>query len=216
MVEVKWLGHACFELKGKKKTIIIDPFKGTGLPEPDVKADIILCTHSHADHNNAKPVMKKDSVVLESFTGIKKMDDITVKGVATFHDDTGGGARGRNSIYVINMEDLTFCHIGDLGHDLADSQIAEIGKVDVLFIPVGGYFTIDAMMADKIADKIKPIITVPMHYRIDGMASLFDAISGVDKFLTGKSNVKKLEDSTFSVEKASLPSEPVIIVPRLR
>ena len=137
MINVRWLGHSCFELEGENKTVLFDPFKGTGLLEPSLKADIILCSYSHTDHNNAKPVMKRDSVVLEGFTGSKKIDDIIIKGVATFHDDTEDKARGNNSIYVMNMEDLSFCHLGDLGHDLTGTMLTEIGKVDVLFIPVG-------------------------------------------------------------------------------
>jgi len=216
LVEATWLGHACFALKGEKKTVVIDPFKGTGLPEPNVKADIVLCTHSHADHNNAKPVMKKDTIVLEGFVGSKKIDDITVKGVATFHDDAEGSSRGRNSIYVINLDGLTFCHMGDLGHDLTDTHVKEIGEVDVLLTPIGGHFTIDAAAATKIIERIKPKITVPMHYRVAGMSQMFDVISGIDNFLSGKPNVKKLEAPSFSVEKASLPSEPIIIVPKLK
>ena len=215
MVNARWLGLACFELEAENKIVLFDPFKGTGLPEPSAKADIILCSHSHADHNNTKPVMKKDSVVLEGFTGSKKIDDVIIKGIATFHDDTEGKARGNNSIYVVNIEDLSFCHLGDLGHDLTDTMLTEIGKVDVLFIPVGGFFTIDATAANRTVSALKPKIAVPIHYRIAGMDPIFDAISGVDKFLDGKANVKKLEGSSFSVEKATLPSEEIIIVPKL-
>ena len=241
MINVRWLGHSCFELEGENKTVLFDPFKGTGLPEPSVKADIILCSHSHADHNNAEPVMKRDSVVLEGFTGSKKIDDVIIKGVATFHDDTKGKARGNNSIYVMNMEDLSFCHLGDLGHDLTGTMLTEIlfplttsgrstkflpcnassstaiplGKVDVLFIPVGGFFTIDTTAVSRTVSALKPKIVVPMHYRIVGMAPIFDPISGVDKFLDGKANVKKLDGPSFSVEKTTLPSEEIIIVPKL-
>lgn len=216
LVEVVWLGHACFELKGKTKNVVIDPFRGIGLPEPNVKADVVLCSHSHFDHNNAEAVRKNDSVILEAFVGSKKIDDLTVKAIATFHDDARGSARGSNSVYVIYVDGLTFCHLGDLGHDLTESQLKEIGRVDVLCIPVGGHFTIDAATATKIMEEIKPRITVPMHYRVAGIDPKLTVLSEVDDFLKGKINVQRLDRPYFTVEKTSLPSEPVVIVLRLK
>jgi L-ascorbate metabolism protein UlaG (beta-lactamase superfamily) len=216
LVEVVWLGHACFELKGKTKIVVIDPFKGIGLPEPKVKADVVLCSHGHFDHNNVEAVRKKDSVVLESFVGSERIDDLTVKGIATFHDDAKGSTRGQNSVHVIDVDGLTFCHLGDLGHDLTDSQVKEIGRVDVLLIPVGGYFTIDAATATRVMEEIKPKITVPMHYRVTGIDPRLTVLSKVDGFLRGKVNVRRLDRPDFTVEKASLPSEPVITVLSLK
>lgn len=108
-------------LKGKTKSLIFDPFKGNGLPEPRTKADIILCSHSHGDHNNSSAVMLERSAVMEGFTGVRQIEDVTIKGVATFHDDAQGRRRGRNSVYVVGLDDLTFCHMGDLGHELSSS-----------------------------------------------------------------------------------------------
>ncbi len=211
-----WLGHACFELKGKTKNVVLDPFKGIGLPEPQVKADVVLCSHGHFDHNNVEAVRKKNSLVLEGFVGSKKIDDLTVKGIATFHDDAKGNARGQNSVHVIDLDCLTFCHLGDLGHDLTESQLNEIGRVDVLLIPVGGHFTINSATATVIMEKIKPKITVPMHYRVAGIDPRLAVLSEIDDFLRGKANVRRLNGSDFTVEKSSLPSKPVITVLSLK
>ena len=108
MVDVEWFGHACFAVKGKTKTLMFDPFKGIGLPEPNAKADIILCSHGHPDHNNTKPVSHEKSIVMEAFIGTRQIDEVSIKGVATFHDDSEGSKRGRNSAYVVHFEDVSF------------------------------------------------------------------------------------------------------------
>jgi len=165
LIDVTWLGHACFLLRGETKRLMFDPFKGTGLPEPTEKADIILCSHSHSDHNNVKAVRHEKSVVLEGFTGVKQIDNVSIRGVSAFHDTAQGGQRGKNSIYTVRFDDTMFCHLGDLGHELSESQVGEIGAVDVLFILVGGFYTIGPQQARKVMESIRPRITVPMHYK---------------------------------------------------
>lgn len=215
MVEVIWHGHACFELRGIRVTVVFDPFKGIGLPEPKADADVVLCSHSHRDHNNAKPVLKSGGVILEGFVGSREIQDVAVNGTATFHDATGGSQRGQNSVYVVQLDGLAFCHLGDLGHDLTTEQIMELGANDVLFVPVGGGPTIGPEVAAVIVERLKPTITVPMHYNmgIPGMPEFFNRLNHVGDFLKGKTNVKKLESRSFEVTKAKLPKEPKIIVP---
>ncbi len=215
MVEVIWHGHACFELRGMRVTVVFDPFKGIGLPEPKADADVVLCTHSHRDHNNAEPVLKSGGVILEGFVGSREIQDVAVNGTATFHDATGGSQRGQNSVYVVQLDGLAFCHLGDLGHDLTTEQTTKLGANDVLFVPVGGGPTIGPEVAAVIVERLKPTITVPMHYNmgIPGMAEFFTRLNPVGDFLKGKTNVKKLESRSFEVTKAKLPEEPMIIVP---
>ena len=215
MVDVVWLGHACFMLRGRTKTLMFDPFKGVGLPEPRAKADIILCSHSHSGHNNAGAVRHERSVVLEEFTGSRQIDNISIKGVSTFHDEAQGSNRGRNSVHVVGLGDIAFCHLGDLGHELSPSQAREIGPVDVLFLPVGGFYTIGPEEARKVMESLKPRITVPMHYRLPGMSAAFNVLSGVEDFMRRGDNVKRLDGPGFVVSKADLPEEAVIIIPRL-
>jgi L-ascorbate metabolism protein UlaG (beta-lactamase superfamily) len=215
MVQVIWHGHACFELRGMRVTVVFDPFKGIGLPEPKADADIVLCSHSHGDHNNAEPVLKKGGLVLERFVGSREFQGVSVKGTGTFHDATGGSQRGKNSVYVVRLDGLAFCHLGDLGHDLTTEQMTEIGANDVLFVPVGGGPTIGPDVAGVIVERLKPTITVPMHYNlgITGMPEFFNRLNHVDDFLKDKTNVEKLEGRSFAVTQENLPKEQTIIVP---
>jgi len=215
LVDVEWFGHSCFAMRGKTKTLMFDPFKGIGLPEPKAKADMVLCSHGHQDHSNTKPVSHEKRIVMEAFTGTRQIDDVSIKGVLAFHDDSQGSKRGRNSVYVVHFEDVVFCHLGDLGHELTSSQVSEIGSVDVLFLPIGGFFTIDPEQAREVMESLKPRIAVPMHYRAPGMSAMFSALKKVEDFLRPDDNVRKLEGPTFTVTKTELPEKRVIIVPKL-
>ena len=155
------------------------------------------------------------STVLEKFTGTKQIDGVSVKGVATFHDDAKGGKRGQNSVYVVELEGIRFCHLGDLGHELTLSEQAEIGSVDVLFIPIGGFFTIGPQQARNVMKSLKPKITVPMHYNAPGMSIIFKALKKVEDFLSKDDAVKRLDGPSFTINKADLPEEGMIIVPKL-
>jgi len=198
------------------KTLMFDPFKGVGLPEPKAKAEIVLCSHGHGDHNNTKPVSHGQTIVMEAFTGTKQIDNVSIRGVATFHDDSQGSKRGRNSVYVVDFEDVAFCHLGDLGHGLSSSQVNEIGAVDVLLIPIGGFFTIGPQQAREVMVSLKPRIAVPMHYRTPGMSIMFRPLKEVEDFVKPDDDVRRLDGPTFTVSIAELPEKRVIIVPRLR
>jgi len=214
LVDVVWLGHACFTLQSNT-SLLFDPFKGTGLVEPKVKADIVLCTHSHQDHNNAAAVKGENSTVLESFTGEKRIGNVRIRGLATFHDDVRGTKRGRNSIYVVELNNVTFCHLGDLGHELSASEVDEIGPVDVLFIPVGGFFTIGPQQARNVVESLKPRIAVPMHYKTAGLVEKYAPLKGLDDFLRENDSVRRLRGSHFSVDRLNLPEHAIIVAPRL-
>jgi L-ascorbate metabolism protein UlaG (beta-lactamase superfamily) len=216
LVDIEWFGHACFGVRGKTKTVMFDPFKGIGLPEPKVKADIVLCSHGHQDHNNTEPVRHEKSIVMEEFTGTKQIDGVSIKGVPAFHDEFQGSKRGRNSVYAVHFEDVAFCHLGDLGHELSSSQVNEIGSVDILFLPIGGFFTIDPEQARKVMESLKPRIAVPMHYRAPGMSVMYRPLKTVEDFVRPDDNVRRLDGPTFTVSKADLPEKRVIMVLRLR
>lgn len=195
LVRVLWHGHSCFELQGKTVTVVTDPFKGIGIPDPKAAADIVLVSHGHRDHNNVKPVLGKDGVVLESFIGVKEVKGLTVKGIETFHDNAKGSRRGKNNVYTLGLDGVQFCHLGDLGHDLSSLTVEDIGKPDVLFVPVGGFFTIGPETATTVCEKLKPKIIMPMHYRMPGLRAriMFGFLKTVDDFSKGKSNVERIQ-----------------------
>lgn len=215
-MEIIWHGHACFEVKGERVTLVFDPFGGIGLPEPKAQADIVLCSHSHGDHNNVEPVLKNGGVVLEGFVGSQNVHNVLVKGVATLHDAVGGSQRGNNSIAVVDLDGLKLCHLGDLGHDLSDNQVQEIGVVDVLFTPIAGGATIGPKIASSIIAKLSPKIIVPMHYDpgLQGTPSWFPRAMpiGIDEFLSEKKNIEKIQGRSYTITKENLPEVQAIIV----
>jgi len=209
LLQIRWHGHACFEITNKV-TVVTDPHDGKsiGIPAPSVTGDIILVSHDHYDHNSVKTVEKDDSVVVRE-VGRRKVKEVTIEGIPSYHDEVQGGKRGSNIIFKFTVDGITFCHLGDLGHEPDEELIAKIGEVDVLFIPVGGTFTIDADGAWQTFQKINPKIVVPMHYKIPGLSL---PISGIDPFLA-KNRFKVLHvGNEIDIEKEELPDEKEIWV----
>ena len=209
MLRIRWHGHSCFEITNAI-TLVTDPHDGEsiGIPIPDVHGDIILVSHDHYDHNSVKSVEKENSNVIKDETE-KTVLDVQIKGVKSFHDRCHGGKRGKNIIYKFTMDDIIFCHLGDLGHELDEESIQQIGDIDVLFIPVGGNFTIDAEKAWNVINDIKPNIVIPMHYKFGGLSL---SISGVDSFLA-VSNYDVLHvGNEIDIEREDLPENPEIWV----
>ena len=174
-MKIKWLGHACFLLTSAEGTkVLTDPYnEKMGYPAQKVKADIVTVSHGHGDHNNLAMAEGKYQLVDQpGHYTIKDadIDDVDIVGVPTFHDDAGGAKRGRNIIFKITMDDVSVCHCGDLGHPLLLEQAREIGRVDVLLVPVDAFFTMDARTAATVARQLKPTVTIPMHYRTEALA----------------------------------------------
>jgi L-ascorbate metabolism protein UlaG (beta-lactamase superfamily) len=210
-MQIKWLGHASFLILSQDNTrIVTDPYtveKGIKYRPIDAAADIVTASHSHGDHNNVAIIKGNPKVLKEP--GSSTIKGIEVKTVSAYHDGAKGTQRGNNLIFCFKVEGLNLCHLGDLGHQLGQQQIKEIGPVDVLFIPVGGFFTIDANEATRTVEAIKPKIVFPMHYK---NAKAEYPIAGVDDFLNGKKNVRKLNSSTIEIRKEALPKETEIVV----
>jgi len=187
---------------------VTDPHDGKsiGIPAPSVHGDVILVSHDHYDHNSVKSVEKDGSKVVTDERK-RTIANIDIKGIPSFHDEVGGAKRGDNIIYKFVIDGITFCHLGDLGHELDDDAVNQIGDVDILFIPIGGTFTIDADQAWKTIERIQPKIVVPMHYKIGGLSL---SITGIDPFLA-KNKFKVLRvGNEIDIEKEDLPAEPEI------
>lgn len=220
-VEVKWLGHACFYLKSSEGIrIVTDPFGGNmgeriGFPSikerTEIVADIITVSHEHGDHNAVDDVnqVKGGAVVVRS-EGKTEAKKIIFRGIGSFHDKEQGAKRGPNTIIVFTLDGITFCHLGDLGHILSDEQVKEIGRVDVLFIPVGGGPTINAEEGTVIISKLKPKIAIPMHYRHKRAEITW--LDPVDGFLKSKEDVKLVKSDSIELARIELPEKLRVVV----
>ncbi len=210
-MKIKYLGHSSFVITSDSGVkIIIDPYESGGVfSYGDIKesADIVVVSHDHFDHNNVAAVRGNPKLVRGAVTTESK--GIEFKGIPSYHDDAGGRQRGKNTIFCFEVNGIRVCHLGDLGHQLGAQQVAELGKVDILLIPVGGSVTIDAKVAGQVGDKLIPRIIIPMHYKTDKCAL---PIAGVDEFLRGKEGVKKLATSEVEFKQGELPAHTQITV----
>ena len=208
-MKVKWLGHAAFLITSDSGTrIITDPYETSeGLKYGKIKetADIVTISHEHGDHNNAAAVQGNPQVV----KGTTEAKGINFKGISTTHDDKGGSERGSNTVFCFQVDGIRVCHLGDLGHLLTDNQVVEIGKVHVLLVPVGGYFTIDAKNATRVAEQVRARVIIPMHFKNNKCVF---PIGGVEEFTKNKTNVNQVEDSEIAFTVPDLPSSPQIMV----
>ena len=208
-MEIIYLGHSAFKLKGKQKNVVTDPYdEKVGKFPKDIEADIVTVSHNHFDHNAVTKV-KGDPFVING-PGEYEVGGVSVVGVATFHDDQNGALRGKNTVYVIEIDGLRIAHLGDLGHKLSDDNLEEMGAIDVVLIPVGGYYTIDAKVAKEVVGQIDPWVVVPMHYHTEGMG--VDEIVGVEEFLKemGKTGITAIPKLVISADK--LPEEMQVVV----
>jgi len=215
MAKIYWAGQSCFQIsvstsKDHSADIVIDPFDEdfTGLKLPNLSADIALITHDHKDHNNVKD-LKGPSVGTPPFViqgpGEYEVKEVFVQGIPAFHGDVNGKEKGQNTIYVIEAEEMRFCHLGDLGQKLlTDEQLEKIDGIDVLMIPVGGEYTIDSSSAQKIISQIEPKIVIPMHYALPKLSMKLDEVS---KFLKtmGKPSIAPIDK--LVVKLSALPKE---------
>lgn len=210
-MKIRWLGHSSFLITSDTGVkIITDPYvSGGGLSYGEIKetADIVTVSHGHGDHNNTAAVRGNPVVVNQ--VGTTEAKGIKFMGIATAHDEAGGKLRGGNIIFCFELDGIKVCHLGDLGHQLNDNQIAEMGQIDILLIPVGGYYTIDAEAAGQISDKLAPRLIIPMHFKTEKCDF---PITGVNDFLQGKTNVTHLEVSEVEFRPEHLPTTTQIVV----
>jgi L-ascorbate metabolism protein UlaG (beta-lactamase superfamily) len=210
-MKIKFLGHASFLITSDKGTkVITDPYKpgcfGGGIRYAPItdEADIVTISHEHDDHNETnikgKPMFVRGA-------GKKEVKGITLTGFDVFHDESKGKERGKNTIFNILIDGLNVVHLGDLGHTLSADEGKKIGNADILFVPVGGYFTINAPNAEKVIQVLGPKVVIPMHFKTDKCGF---PIAAVDDFTRGKA-VKKI-DGEVEINKGTLPDKTTIYV----
>ena len=214
MAKIYWAGQSCFQIsvsnsRDHSADIVIDPYDETiGLKLPNLSADIVLVSHQHHDHNNIKGI-KGDPFVIDG-PGEYEVKGVFIQGISSFHDDSSGKERGQNTIYIIEAEDMRFCHLGDLGQkDLTDEQLEKIDGIDVLMIPVGGKYTIDSSGAQKVISEIEPKIVIPMHYNLPKLKLELDEVS---KFLKTMGKNSVVPQDKFVVKSSTLPKDGMEII----
>lgn len=213
-MEVSYLGHSCFEIKERRGSggvvaVVVDPYdpKVTGLTlKKNLSADVVLVTHEHKDHNYLEGVSGNPYVIRGP--GEYEVKEVKILGVKSYHDETNGTERGKNTIYSFVISGVSFCHLGDLGTTLTDAQVEEIGKVDVLFVPVGGVYTIDPKKAVEVATKLEPLVVIPMHYKTPGKN---EVLRDVSDFVREFGKPQKTE-TVYKITKESLPLEVEVVV----
>ena len=208
IMEITWLGYSCFRIHGSHSTIITDPYPPTlGYKLGQPTADVVTISHPHPGHSFVEGVQTECKRI--TGPGEYEISDVLITGVAAYHDTEQGKSKGKNTIYVIEVDDIDVCHLGDLGHTLSASQVAEIGHVDVLFIPVGGGNTINASKASEVVRQLEPKIVIPMHYKTPELNRELDP---VDKFLN-EMGVKQMEPRPkLTISKSSIPDILQVVV----
>ena len=186
-MKITWFGHACFGIETEDVSIVIDPYdKVPGYAPLDLEADRVYCTHGHGDHNAVERVRLSG-----------RETDIEVEEIASFHDDQEGKLRGPNTIFIFRIGGYKIVHMGDLGHELDADKISRLADIDLLMIPIGGHYTINADTAANIVETLKPKLVIPMHYR-EGKAG-FDVLLTVEPFLSHFTDVVDLETAEVSL-----------------
>jgi L-ascorbate metabolism protein UlaG (beta-lactamase superfamily) len=207
MAEIIWLGHASFRLKSKDATIITDPYdKSLGLGNPGQKADIVTVSHKHP-HHDAVATVKGEPRVIDG-PGEYETRGVFITGVWSYADDQKGKERGRNNIFLYQLDDLNVCHLGSLGHTLSPKQLEALGSVDVLLVPVGGQNALSASKASEVISQIEPRVVIPMHYST-GRENL--ELDSLDKF-TKEMGLKDVVAQDKFASKASDLGETTQIV----
>ncbi len=222
VARLTWYGQSCFLLESAAGTrIVMDPIPaalGYTLPQ-GLTADAMTISHEHGDHNNVALVTNKPRI-LRGLTADKKgwmrvnekVKDVTVRSVGVYHDDAKGAQRGLNTVFVFEVGGVRIAHLGDLGHLLTDQQLSDIGSVDVVMVPVGGFFTVDAREATRVVDQLRPrLIVIPMHYKTD--VSTVKELATAEAFLAGRPNVRRETGNTIALTALKTrPSAEVVVL----
>lgn len=203
-MRITWLGHSCFRVETKGYTIILDPYADGSVPgcaPVRETADEVLCSHEHFDHNFRGGVTLREH----------GPSPVKVKVISAYHDDREGKLRGSSRIHILDDGEVRIAHMGDLGCEPEPEQIRELKGLDAVLIPVGGYYTIDGGQAKKLTDRIKPRITIPMHYRGDGFG--FDEIGTVEEYTKFCDDVKAYEENTLDISRDT-PNQTAVLAMR--
>ncbi|MVX66980.1 Zn-dependent hydrolase [Clostridium chromiireducens] len=200
-MQITWYGHSCFLIKTSMgKRILIDPFDSSlGYDNNFPKCDLITISNNHFDSSYINDLNLKTKVINE--TGKFDMNFIKVEGLNSFHDKYNGLKRGPNIIYIFNDNEYSLCHLGDLGHIPCVSTLEKLRNIDILFIPIGGHFTLNGYEAAKLCKLISPEYIIPMHYKTNKTSLYLD---DPKNFIISMKNIKKVHSNILDTTKLGL------------
>ncbi len=208
-MDINWLGHSCFRIKGSHAIVITDPYSpNLGYSLGKHTARIVTVSHQHPGHSYVQGIDGEPRLV--TAPGEYEIGDILIIGIATFHDAVRGRDKGRNTVYLIEIDEVSICHLGDLGHVLTAAQVEELSNVDVLLIPVGGVSTINAPMAAEVVRQLEPKVVVPMHYKTPALTR---DLEPVDRFLKELGVEQVHSQPKLSFTKSNLPTSTQVFLP---
>jgi L-ascorbate metabolism protein UlaG (beta-lactamase superfamily) len=207
-VDITWLGLSCFRIRGSQAVIITDPFPpGLGYTLGKQTADIVTISHPHPSHSYDQGINGEHRLI--KGPGEYEISGVLILGISTFHDSVKGQSRGKNTIYLMEIDGVNVLHLGDLGHVLSDEQAEEIGNVDVLLLPVGGVTTINAAMAAEVIRKLEPKLVIPMHYKT---AKTDRDLEPVENFLKEMGQTQVEPRPKLNVSRTNLPITTEVVV----
>ncbi len=206
-MDVTWLGHGCFRLRGRGAAVVTDPYPPSiGLKLQRLDGDLVTVSHEHENHNYTQ--VMRDAYEIRG-PGEYEVAGVSVIGVPTFHDAEKGAKHGRNTVYLIEIDDVRVCHLGDLGHRLDDAEAEAISSPDVLLVPVGGNTAINAVQAAEVVRQLEPRFVVPMHYAIPGLKLQLDTL---DRFLKEMAVTSAEPQPKLSVQASSGEYDTKVVV----
>lgn len=191
MLKLTWLGHACFALEAEGYRILLDPYSPDyvpGLGRVELSAHKVLCSHDHADHGWKEGIPTPLNEIPCPFT---------IRTMPVFHDDQMGSLRGLNTIHVLEYNGIRVAHLGDLGHDLDDDQIEELGELDAVLLPIGGTYTLNCQQASDLADRLQVKTVIPMHYRRGDMG--FEVLQTLQEFLILRPGYQEIPGNSLEI-----------------
>lgn len=210
-MKIRWIGHSCFLVESNEGKVVTDPFdESIGYGMPELSADVITISHEHGDHNAVGRVGGNAKIIRGE--GRHEAHGIVFEGIASFHDNVGGQKRGKNTIFIFQLEGITLAHLGDLGHPLSNDQLAALSNTEVLFVPVGGYYTIGPDEARALIGELENLkVVFPMHYKTDRLDEDFPIVP-VENFTEKMENVKQIGTAEVILSKENLPSKLEVLV----
>ena len=206
---LRWIAHSCFQFQFAEGDLLIDPFEGIGYEMPELMSDVVMVSHQHYDHNAVHKV-KEYSLLLDE-PGEYEYNGIKISAIESFHDEEKGALRGKNLIFNIKAEGLSITHLGDLGHIPTEEQYEKLKGTDVLLIPVGGNYTIDAEKAFEICKRVRPNMIIPMHYRTPGLKVDIDKALRFEETVKGYYDISNIQENSLEIKKDDLKHSTRVI-----